>query len=72
MAGLVRSRDVGKICKDRFEAEVWLAGLKALVYSGQGGRSNTDGWSNSGPDFDVVTYMLIRRISFFFIKYLVA
>ncbi|URE12058.1 hypothetical protein MUK42_23360 [Musa troglodytarum] len=43
-----------EICKDRFEAEVWLAGLKALVYSGQGGRSKTDVWSNSGPYFDVV------------------
>ncbi|XP_010533392.1 PREDICTED: uncharacterized protein LOC104809200 isoform X1 [Tarenaya hassleriana] len=35
------------ICKDKVEAEVWIAGLKALI-SGQGGRSKIDGWSNGG------------------------
>ncbi|XP_065013483.1 PH, RCC1 and FYVE domains-containing protein 1-like isoform X1 [Musa acuminata AAA Group] len=52
MEGLVGFGDVEKICKDRFETEVWIAGLKALVYSGQGVRSKTDVWSNSGPYFD--------------------
>ncbi|KAL2990347.1 hypothetical protein AAZX31_11G194200 [Glycine max] len=36
------------ICKDKVEAEVWIAGLKALISSGQGGRSKIDGWSDGG------------------------
>lgn len=34
-----------QICKDKVEAEVWIAGLKALI-SGQGGRAKIDGWSD--------------------------
>lgn len=36
-----------QICKDKVEAEVWIAGLKALI-SGQAGRSKIDGWSDGG------------------------
>ncbi|KAK4745179.1 hypothetical protein SAY87_011491 [Trapa incisa] len=32
------------ICKDKVEAELWIAGLKALISSGQGGRFKIDGW----------------------------
>lgn len=42
-----------KICKDKVEAEVWIAGLKALISAGQGGRSKIDGWSDGGLYFDV-------------------
>ncbi|KAI3672869.1 hypothetical protein L6452_38969 [Arctium lappa] len=38
-------RSLDLICKDKVEAEVWIAGLKALISSGQGGRSKIDGWS---------------------------
>lgn len=27
---------------------MWIAGLKALIASGQGGRSKIDGWSDGG------------------------
>ncbi|XP_010530240.1 PREDICTED: uncharacterized protein LOC104806852 isoform X2 [Tarenaya hassleriana] len=40
-------RTLDLICKDKVEAEVWIAGLKALI-SGQGGRSKIDGWSDGG------------------------
>ncbi|XP_057973873.1 PH, RCC1 and FYVE domains-containing protein 1 isoform X2 [Malania oleifera] len=40
------------ICKDKVEAEVWIAGLKALISSGQGGRSKIDGWSDGGLYLD--------------------
>ncbi|XP_061341995.1 PH, RCC1 and FYVE domains-containing protein 1 [Gastrolobium bilobum] len=39
-------RSLDLICKDKVEAEVWIAGLKALISSGQGGRSKIDGWSD--------------------------
>lgn len=42
-----------KICKDKTEAEVWIAGLKSLLSSGQGGRSKIDGWSDGGLCLDV-------------------
>ncbi|VVB08325.1 unnamed protein product [Arabis nemorensis] len=42
-----RKRTLDLICKDKVEAEVWIAGLKALI-SGQGGRSKIDGWSDGG------------------------
>ncbi|KAL5122934.1 PH, RCC1 and FYVE domains-containing protein 1 [Glycine soja] len=41
-------RSLDLICKDKAEAEVWIAGLKALISSGQGGRSKIDGWSDGG------------------------
>lgn len=39
-------RSLDLICKDKVEAEVWIAGLKALIPSGQGGRSKIDGRSD--------------------------
>ncbi|RVW24443.1 PH, RCC1 and FYVE domains-containing protein 1 [Vitis vinifera] len=45
-------RSLDLICKDQVEAEVWIAGLKALISSGQGGRSKIDGWSDGGLYFD--------------------
>lgn len=45
-------RSLDLICKDKVEAEVWIAGLKALISSGQGGRSKIDGWSEGGLYFD--------------------
>ncbi|KAG5146311.1 hypothetical protein JHK84_031854 [Glycine max] len=39
---------LSRICKDKVEAEVWIAGLKALISSGKGGRSKIDGWSDGG------------------------
>ncbi|XP_010482023.1 PREDICTED: uncharacterized protein LOC104760760 isoform X2 [Camelina sativa] len=42
-----RKRTLDLICKDKVEAEVWIAGLKALI-SGQAGRSKIDGWSDGG------------------------
>uniref|UniRef100_A0A2P2L374 Uncharacterized protein MANES_02G177100 n=1 Tax=Rhizophora mucronata TaxID=61149 RepID=A0A2P2L374_RHIMU len=36
------------ICKDKVEAGVWIAGLKALICSGQSGRSKIDGRSDGG------------------------
>ncbi|KAG5108842.1 hypothetical protein JHK84_045749 [Glycine max] len=41
-------RSLDLICRDKVEAEVWIAGLKALIASGQGGRSKIDGWSDGG------------------------
>ncbi|XP_059630523.1 PH, RCC1 and FYVE domains-containing protein 1-like isoform X3 [Cornus florida] len=46
-------RSLDLICKDKVEAEVWIAGLKALISSGQGGRSKVDGWNDGGLYFDV-------------------
>ncbi|KAK4253130.1 hypothetical protein QN277_010946 [Acacia crassicarpa] len=40
------------ICKDKVEAELWITGLKALISSGQGGRSKIDGWSDGGLYLD--------------------
>ncbi|KAL6962388.1 PH, RCC1 and FYVE domains-containing protein 1 [Sarracenia purpurea var. burkii] len=45
-------RSLDLICKDKVEAEVWIAGLKALISSGQGGRSKIDGWSDGGLYFE--------------------
>ncbi|KAG6786052.1 hypothetical protein POTOM_007644 [Populus tomentosa] len=45
-------RSLDLICKDKVEAEVWIAGLKALIISGQGGRSKIDGWSDGGLYLD--------------------
>ena len=42
-----------QICKDKVEAQAWIAGLKALITSGRGGRSKIDGWSDGGLNFDV-------------------
>ncbi|KAJ6817262.1 E3 ubiquitin-protein ligase HERC2 [Iris pallida] len=39
------------ICKDKAEAEVWFAGLNALISSFQRGRSKIDGW-NVGLSYD--------------------
>ncbi|KAJ8771648.1 hypothetical protein K2173_026825 [Erythroxylum novogranatense] len=45
-------RSLDLICKDKVEAEVWIAGLKALISSAQGGRSKIDGWSDGGLYLD--------------------
>ncbi|KAF7141200.1 hypothetical protein RHSIM_Rhsim06G0090700 [Rhododendron simsii] len=45
-------RSLDLICKDKVETEVWIAGLKALVPSGQGGRSKIDGRSDGGVYFE--------------------
>ncbi|KAF5198747.1 Regulator of chromosome condensation [Thalictrum thalictroides] len=45
-------RSLDLICKDKVEAEVWIVGLKALISSGQHGRSKIDGWSDGGLDHD--------------------
>ncbi|KAI3686075.1 hypothetical protein L1987_79745 [Smallanthus sonchifolius] len=45
-------RSLDLICKDKVEAEVWIAGLKALITSKQGGRSKIDGWSEGGLYID--------------------
>ncbi|WVZ15095.1 hypothetical protein V8G54_012661 [Vigna mungo] len=45
-------RSLDLICKDKAEAEVWIAGLKGLISSGQGGRSKIDGWSDGGLILD--------------------
>lgn len=47
-------RSLDLICKDKVETEVWIAGLKALVPSGQGGRSKIDGWSDGGVYFELI------------------
>ncbi|XP_047319627.1 PH, RCC1 and FYVE domains-containing protein 1-like isoform X2 [Impatiens glandulifera] len=41
-------RSLDLICKDRVEAEVWIAGLQALIPSGQVDRSKIDGWDDGG------------------------
>ncbi|CAA2964153.1 PH, RCC1 and FYVE domains-containing 1-like isoform X2 [Olea europaea subsp. europaea] len=45
-------RSLDLICKDKVEAEIWIAGLKALISSGQAGRSKIDGWDDGGLCFD--------------------
>ncbi|KAF6154883.1 hypothetical protein GIB67_018320 [Kingdonia uniflora] len=45
-------RSLDLICKDKVEAEVWIAGLKALISSGQCGRSKIDGWNDGGLYLD--------------------
>ncbi|XP_027091658.2 PH, RCC1 and FYVE domains-containing protein 1-like isoform X1 [Coffea arabica] len=45
-------RSLDLICKDKVEAEVWIGGLRALISSGQGGRSKIDGWSDGSLYFD--------------------
>ncbi|XP_010247275.1 PREDICTED: uncharacterized protein LOC104590345 [Nelumbo nucifera] len=45
-------RSLDLICKDKVEAEVWIAGLKALISSNQCGRSKIDGWSDGGLYID--------------------
>ncbi|KAG8389817.1 hypothetical protein BUALT_Bualt01G0017900 [Buddleja alternifolia] len=45
-------RSLDLICKNKVEAEIWIAGLKALISSGQDGRSKIDGWSDGGLYFD--------------------
>ncbi|KMT19500.1 hypothetical protein BVRB_1g011230 [Beta vulgaris subsp. vulgaris] len=36
-------RSLDLICKEKVEAEVWIAGLTALISAGKGGRSKIDG-----------------------------
>ncbi|PIN07080.1 hypothetical protein CDL12_20359 [Handroanthus impetiginosus] len=45
-------RSLDLICKEKVEAEIWIAGLKALISSGQAGRSKIDGWGDGGLCFD--------------------
>ncbi|XAR62460.1 hypothetical protein NMG60_11017217 [Bertholletia excelsa] len=45
-------RSLDLICKDKVEVEVWIAGLKAIISSGQGGRSKIDGWGDGGLYFE--------------------
>ncbi|CAI0625535.1 unnamed protein product [Linum tenue] len=45
-------RSLDLICKDKVEAEVWIAGLKALIASRQTGRSKIDGWTDGGLYID--------------------
>lgn len=45
-------RSLDLICKDKVEAEIWIAGLKSLISSGQAGRSKIDGWNDGGLYFD--------------------
>ncbi|GMY29387.1 PH, RCC1 and FYVE domains-containing protein 1 [Fagus crenata] len=45
-------RSLDLICKEKVEADVWIAGLKALISSGQGGRSKIDGRSDGGLYLD--------------------
>nr|XP_023882208.1 PH, RCC1 and FYVE domains-containing protein 1-like [Quercus suber]POE73396.1 putative e3 ubiquitin-protein ligase herc1 [Quercus suber] len=45
-------RSLDLICKDKVEADVWIAGLKTLISSGQGGRSKIDGRTDGGLYLD--------------------
>ncbi|XAR49640.1 hypothetical protein NMG60_11032905 [Bertholletia excelsa] len=45
-------RSLDLICKDKVEAEVWIAGLRSLISTGQGGRSKIDGWNDGGLYFE--------------------
>ncbi|GAB2252289.1 hypothetical protein Droror1_Dr00005136 [Drosera rotundifolia] len=45
-------RSLDLICKDKVEAEVWIAGLRALISLGKGGRSKIDGWNDGGLCFN--------------------
>ncbi|XP_042494518.1 PH, RCC1 and FYVE domains-containing protein 1-like [Macadamia integrifolia] len=40
------------ICKDKAQVDLWITGLKALISSGQCGRSKIDGWTDEGLYFD--------------------
>ncbi|XP_074263712.1 PH, RCC1 and FYVE domains-containing protein 1-like [Silene latifolia] len=44
-------RSLDLICKDKAEAEGWIAGLTALIGAGKGGRSKIDGWNDEGLSF---------------------
>ncbi|CAO2834054.1 unnamed protein product [Amaranthus hypochondriacus] len=44
-------RSLDLICKEKVEAEVWIAGLTALISAGKGGRSKIDGWNEEGFSF---------------------
>ncbi|XP_073121216.1 PH, RCC1 and FYVE domains-containing protein 1-like isoform X2 [Henckelia pumila] len=46
------NRSLDLICKDKVEADIWIAGLKTLISSSQAGRSKIDGWSDEGLHFD--------------------
>ncbi|KAL0438240.1 UNVERIFIED_CONTAM: PH, RCC1 and FYVE domains-containing protein 1 [Sesamum latifolium] len=50
-------RSLDLICKDKVEAEIWIAGLKALISSGQAGRAKIDGWGDGGLYFDYLMYL---------------
>ncbi|CAM9002313.1 unnamed protein product [Rhodiola kirilowii] len=41
-------RSLDLICKDKVEAETWIAGLQELIVFRRGGRSKIDGWSEGG------------------------
>ncbi|KAK6131437.1 hypothetical protein DH2020_034817 [Rehmannia glutinosa] len=56
-------RSLDLICKDKVEAEIWIAGLKALTSSGQAGRSKIDGWSDGGFYFDLAIDELMNSFS---------
>ncbi|OIW12547.1 hypothetical protein TanjilG_04711 [Lupinus angustifolius] len=56
-------RSLDLICKDKVEADVWIAGLRALISSGQGGRSKIDGWSDGGLYFDDSRDLTLSRTS---------
>ncbi|XP_039117171.1 PH, RCC1 and FYVE domains-containing protein 1-like isoform X1 [Dioscorea cayenensis subsp. rotundata] len=56
-------RSLDLICKDKVEAEVWFAGLRALISSGQCGRSKIDGWSDGGLYFDEAKDLRTNRTS---------
>ncbi|XP_038720174.1 PH, RCC1 and FYVE domains-containing protein 1-like isoform X2 [Tripterygium wilfordii] len=45
-------RSLDLICKDKVEVEVWIAGLKALIPSGQDGRPKIDRWNDGGLYLD--------------------
>ncbi|KAL8171933.1 hypothetical protein V2J09_023737 [Rumex salicifolius] len=45
-------RSLDLICKDKVEAEAWIAGLTALISIAKGGRSKIDGWSDEGLGFN--------------------
>ncbi|KAJ0588075.1 putative phosphoinositide phospholipase C [Helianthus annuus] len=45
-------RSLDLICKDKVEAEVWIAGIRSLISSLQGGRLKIDGWSDGGLYLD--------------------
>ncbi|KAM7252952.1 hypothetical protein ACFE04_025570 [Oxalis oulophora] len=56
-------RSLDLICKDKVEAEVWIAGLKAIIPSAQDGRSKIDGWSDGGLYLDDNKDLTSNRVS---------
>ncbi|KAJ0976529.1 hypothetical protein J5N97_012003 [Dioscorea zingiberensis] len=56
-------RSLDLICKDKVEAEVWFAGLKALISSSQCGRSKIDGWNDGGLCFDDTKDLITKSAS---------